>query len=249
MNYKVEGVTPYNKEDDKQEQVIQLFDTLAPSYDRLNGLLALGIDNYWRRDSMKELRKYSPKTILDIATGTGDFALLANEILQPEKIIAADISEGMMKVGAEKVLQRGLQDIISFEVQDSAQINHADETFDAVTISFGVRNFKNIDQSFQEIHRVLKPGGVFLFIELTTPEKKPIKKMYDAYSKYVMPIMSRIMEADQQAQDYLSESIEAFPQGREMMLILQKNGFVNIRLRRFTLGAATVYIAERASNT
>ena len=151
MNYEVEGVTPYNKEDKKQEQIIQLFDSLAPGYDKLNGLLSLGVNSYWRKDSMKELKKYNPKTVIDIATGTGDFALLAYKVLQPEKVVASDISEGMMEVGKKKVAEAGLEDIISFEVQDSAQISYDDNTFDAATISFGVRNFEDIDKSFQEI--------------------------------------------------------------------------------------------------
>lgn len=245
MNYEVEGVTPYNKEDKKQEQIIQLFDSLAPGYDKLNGLLSLGVNSYWRKDSMKELKKYNPKTVIDIATGTGDFALLAYKVLQPEKVVASDISEGMMEVGKKKVAEAGLEDIISFEVQDSAQISYDDNTFDAATISFGVRNFEDIDKSFREILRILKPGGVFLFVELTTPEQNPMKKLYATYTKYVMPRLANVLKTEQQAYDYLPESIAAFPQGKEMMLILKKNGFINIRLRRFTLGVATVYIAEK----
>lgn len=248
MAYKVEKVNPYNPDQPKKEQVIRMFDSIASNYDKLNGTLSLGIDDYWRRDALKELRKYSHNHILDIATGTGDFAILAQKILQPEKITAVDISKGMMHVGKEKVKVKGLEDIISFEVQDCANLTFADNSFDAATIAFGVRNFEDIDKSFQEVLRVLKPGGVFLFIELTTPQETPMKQLYSTYTRYVMPVLSGIFATEQRAYNYLPESIAAFPQGREMMLILKKNGFTNIRLRRYTLGITTLYLAEKPFN-
>ena len=245
MAYKVEKVNPYNPDQPKKEQVKRMFDSIAPKYDTLNGTLSLGIDNYWRSDALKELRKYPHKQLLDIATGTGDFAILAQKILQPEKITAVDISEGMMNVGKEKVKAKGLEDIITFEVQDCANLTFADNSFDAVTIAFGVRNFEEIDKSFQEILRVLKAGGLLLFIELTTPRETPMKQLYATYTQYVMPLLSGIFSTEQRAYNYLPESIAAFPQGREMMLILKKNGFTNIRLRRYTLGIVTLYMAEK----
>jgi ubiquinone/menaquinone biosynthesis methyltransferases len=245
MSYKVEKVNPYNPEQSKKEQVVHMFNEIAPRYDALNGLLSLGIDDYWRTEALKTLTRYQPRHILDIATGTGDFAILAEKILQPEKITAVDISEGMMEVGRKKVRAREIHDIVSFEFQDCAAMTFPDNMFDAATVAFGVRNFEEIDKSFQEVLRVLKPGGVFLFIELTTPEKRPMKQLYATYTKYVMPVLSSMMATEQRAYKYLPESIAAFPQGREMMLILRKNGFRNIRLRRFTLGITTVYIAEK----
>lgn len=245
MSYKVEKVNPYNSDQPKNEQVISMFNKIAYNYDKLNGTLSLGIDNYWRRDALKELRRYHPRHILDIATGTGDFAILAQRILHPEKITAVDISDGMMEVGRKKVKARGLENIIAFENQDCAAMTFPDNSFDAATASFGVRNFENIDQSFQEVHRVLKPGGVFLFIELTTPGKTPMKELYAIYTKYVMPFLSGLFTTEQRAYKYLPESIAAVPQGREMMLILKRNGFTNIRLRRYTLGITTLYIAEK----
>ncbi|NLY23995.1 MAG: bifunctional demethylmenaquinone methyltransferase/2-methoxy-6-polyprenyl-1,4-benzoquinol methylase UbiE [Bacteroidales bacterium] len=245
MSYKVEKVNPYNADQRKNEQVVRMFNDIAPSYDRLNGTLSLGIDGYWRSDSLKELRKYKPRHMLDIATGTGDFAILAQKILQPETITAVDISEGMMEVGRKKVARKGIADIIRFEYQDCAEMSFADNSFDAATVSFGVRNFEDIDKSFQEVLRVLKPGGVFLFIELTTPDKSPVKELYGTYTKHVMPFLSGLFDTEQRAYQYLPESIAAFPQGREMMLILKKNGFRNIRLRRYTLGITTLYIAEK----
>ncbi len=150
-----------------------------------------------------------------------------------------------MEIGRQKVAARGLSHIITFEQQDSAALTFADELFDAVTISFGVRNFEDIDQSFREVLRVLRPGGIFLFLELTTPEKNPMKGLYNGYTKYVMPRLSDLLHTERKAYEYLPESIAAFPQGREMMLILKKNGFRNIRLRRYTLGVTTLYMAEK----
>ncbi len=249
MSYKVEQVRPYETDKSKKEQVETMFNEIAPNYDRLNGLLSLGVDEYWRRESIKALKPYKPEYILDIATGTGDFAILAQKILQPKRIIGVDISEGMMDVGREKVKRKGLEHIITFDKQDSSALTFPDETFDAVTASFGVRNFENIDASFTEVFRVLKPGGVFLFIELTTPETAPMKNLYSLYTKYIMPVLSDTMATEQRAYEYLPESIAAFPQGKEMMLILKKNGFTNIRLRRFTLGIVTLYMAEAPSNS
>ncbi|WP_294083545.1 bifunctional demethylmenaquinone methyltransferase/2-methoxy-6-polyprenyl-1,4-benzoquinol methylase UbiE [Proteiniphilum sp. UBA5384] len=248
MTYKVEKVNPYNSNQPKKEQVTRMFDSIAPNYDRLNGTLSLGIDDYWRRDALKELRKYPHRHILDIATGTGDFAILAQKILLPQKITAVDISEGMMQVGKEKVKAKGLGQTISFEVQDCANLSFSDNSFDAATIAFGVRNFEDIDKSFREVFRVLKPGGLFLFIELTTPQDTPMKQLYATYTKYVMPVLSGMFATEQRAYHYLPESIAAFPQGREMMLILKKNGFTNIRLRRYTLGITTLYMAEKPFN-
>ncbi|HHV86938.1 MAG TPA: bifunctional demethylmenaquinone methyltransferase/2-methoxy-6-polyprenyl-1,4-benzoquinol methylase UbiE [Petrimonas sp.] len=245
MTYNVEKVRPYETDAPKKEQVEAMFNEIAPNYDRLNGLLSLGIDDYWRKESIKALKPYRPEYILDIATGTGDFAILAQKILQPKRIIGIDISEGMMAVGRKKVKRKGLERIITFERQDSSALSFPDKTFDAVTAAFGIRNFENIDKSFGEVLRVLKPGGMFLFIELTTPEATPMKELYSFYTKYVMPVLSNTMATEQRAYEYLPESIAAFPQGREMMLIMKKNGFRNIRLRRFTLGITTLYMAEK----
>lgn len=245
MSYKVEQVNPYNGEQRKSEQVKKMFNEIAPKYDKLNGALSLGIDDYWRSDAIRELRRYQPRHILDIATGTGDFALLAEKILHPEKIYAVDISEGMMSVGNKKVAAKGLEHVITFEQQDCATLTFADESFDAVTIAFGVRNFEDIDKSFSQVLRVLRPGGIFLFLELTTPEQNAMRSLYNSYTKHVMPFLSGIFHTERKAYEYLPESIAAFPQGREMMLILKKNGFRNIRLRRYTMGVATLYMAEK----
>lgn len=245
MSYKIEKIHPYDDEHSKKEQITEMFDHIAPKYDKLNGALSLGIDNYWRREAINALKKYNPEYILDIATGTGDFAVFAQKILRPKRIVGIDISEGMMDVGRRKVRQKGLERIITFDKQDCSALSFPDNSFDAATVAFGVRNFEDIDKSFQEVHRVLKPGGTFLFIELTTPETTPMRQLYISYTKHVMPLIANILHTEKKAYEYLPESIAAFPQGREMMLILKKNGFTNIRLRRFTLGTCTLYMAEK----
>jgi demethylmenaquinone methyltransferase/2-methoxy-6-polyprenyl-1,4-benzoquinol methylase len=245
MNYKVESVNPYDSDRPKKEQITEMFDNIATKYDKLNGVLSLGIDGYWRREALGVLKKYPHNQILDIATGTGDFAILAHKILNPESITAIDISEGMMAVGEEKIRKMGLENVITFDCQDCANLTFNDNSFEAVTCSFGVRNFEDIDKSFQEVFRVLKPGGVFMFVELTRPNNSPIKELYNTYTDHVMPFLSNLFATEQKAYNYLPSSIEAFPQGREMMLILKKNGFKRIRLRRLTLGITTMYIAEK----
>lgn len=245
MKYKVETVNPYDSERSKKDQVTEMFDDIASIYDKLNGVLSLGIDGYWRREALCVLKKHPHNHILDVATGTGDFAILAHKVLRPNKIDAIDVSEGMMAVGKEKVIEKGLENVISFDRQDAADLTFGDNSFDAVISSFGVRNFEDIDKSFQEVYRVLKPNGVFLFIELTTPVKSPIKELYNTYTEYVMPCLSDLLSTEKNAYNYLPNSIEAFPQGREMMLILKSNGFQRIRLRRLTMGITTLYIAEK----
>lgn len=245
MSYQVEKVRPYHSGTSKTEEVNRMFDRIAPGYDKLNGALSLGIDAYWRKEALKILKKYPHRHILDIATGTGDFALLAARMLHPKSIVAIDISEGMMQVGREKVRANGYEKVIRFERQDCAALNFPDNSFDAVTAAFGVRNFEAIDRSFREVLRVLKPGGLFLFLELTTPEKTPFKQLYSLYSRFVMPVISDRLATEKRAYHYLPESIAAFPQGREMMLILKKNGFTRIRLRRLTTGITTLYMAEK----
>ena len=245
MAYDVEKLNPYYSSLSKTEQVSHMFDDIAPSYDKLNGLLSLGIDKYWRRAAIEELREDAPKTILDIATGTGYFAFLSLDLLQPERIVGIDISEGMLKVAEEKAKERDVTDLITFEIQDSTAMSFPDNTFDAATVAFGVRNFENIDKGFSEILRVLKPGGKFIFLELSHPEKVPFKNLYDFYEKKVIPTIGGLISNNKEAYEYLPKSIRAFPQGRDMMMILKKNGFVNIRMRQLTLGVCSLYIAEK----
>ncbi len=250
MKYKVEKVKPYSKSDSKNHhsknhQMMNLFNSIAPSYDCLCDTLSLGFNSYWQRDALKWVKHYPHDRILDIATGTGSFAIAAQKVLKPSEIIAADISWEMMKIGQQKVMNKGLSDKITFEQQDCAKLTYGDNCFDVVTTSYGIRNYADIDKSFQEILRVLKPGGVFLAVELTNPETAPMRQLHSVYCKLILPKLSNLICKDRYANKYLPESVAVFPQGRELMLMLKKNGFVRIRLRRYMLGVATVYMAEK----
>lgn len=242
--YKQESVTPYG-EGSKQEQIRRMFDKIAPSYDRLNHALSLGIDRRWRRTAVDALGKHKPQQILDIATGTGDFALLLAKRLKPQHIVGADISEGMMAVGREKVKEEGLQNVISFQHEDCMQLSFPDGSFDAVTSSYGVRNFQNLDKGLQEMQRVLRPGGHLLIVELTPPPRFPMKQLFWLYAHVVMPLLGRLISHDDSAYTYLPASMEAFPQPEQLEGILRKAGFAEVQWRRFTFGISTMYLATK----
>lgn len=242
--YKQESVTPYG-EGSKQEQIRRMFDKIAPSYDRLNHALSLGIDRRWRRTAVDALGIHQPQQILDIATGTGDFALLLAKRIKPQHIVGADISEGMMAVGREKVKEEGLQNVISFQYEDCMQLSFSEGSFDAVTSSYGVRNFQNLDKGLQEMQRVLRPGGHLLIVELTPPPSFPMKQLFWLYAHVVMPLLGRLISHDDSAYTYLPASMEAFPQPEQMEGILRKAGFTEVQWRRFTFGISTMYLATK----
>ena len=246
MSYKSEKIIPYTTEEPKRVQVEHMFDGIASRYDSLNSWLSLGMDMGWRKTALRKLKGLPTNNLLDIATGTGDFAILANDILKPSKITGIDISDGMMDVGRVKVKKAGLENLISFEYQDCADMTFADASFDAAIASFGVRNFADIDTSFEEVVRVLNPGGVFMFLELTTPKYQPIKFFYNVYSNSFIPFITRLLSKDKRAYDYLPESIKAFPQGAEMVAILKKSGFETVQSWSLTLGVCTIYLAKKA---
>ena len=222
-----------------------MFDKIAPSYDRLNHALSLGIDRRWRRTAVDALGIHQPQQILDIATGTGDFALLLAKRIKPQHIVGADISEGMMAVGREKVKEEGLQNVISFQYEDCMQLSFPDGSFDAVTSSYGVRNFQNLDKGLQEMQRVLRPGGHLLIVELTPPPSFPMKQLFWLYAHVVMPLLGRLISHDDSAYTYLPASMEAFPQPELMEGILRKAGFTEVQWRRFTFGISTMYLATK----
>ena len=221
----------------------QMFDHIAHSYDLLNHALSLGIDKGWRRKAIDALKVHHPHRILDIATGTGDFAILSAKRIKPQQIIGADISEGMMAVGREKVQKKGLQDTISFQREDCMHLSFPDESFDAVTSAYGVRNFQDLDAGLNEIFRVLKKGGHLLIVELCTPPHFPMKQLFWLYAHVVMPFIGKIISHDSSAYTYLPSSMEAFPQGEVMEGILRKAGFQEIKWKRFTFGLCTMYLA------
>lgn len=245
MDYPQEYIKPYGEKDTKAVQVERMFNRIAPTYDQLNHTLSMGIDRSWRRKAIHTLRPYHPQQILDIATGTGDFAILACRELQPQSLIGADISEGMMEVGREKVQQAGLTDKISFVREDCTALSFADATFDAVTVAFGVRNFEHTDIALGEMCRVLHPNGHLVILELSTPDYFPMKQLFILYSKAVMPLIGKLLSKDTSAYTYLPESIRAFPQGEVMQQAILNAGFNRVRFQRLTFGICTLYVATK----
>ena len=244
MSYGQEVIKPYG-EGEKAKQVEEMFDNIAPSYDKLNHRLSWNIDKGWRRKAIRQLAPLKPQTLLDIATGTGDFAILAAEMLHPQKLVGADISEGMMEIGRKKVREKGLQDIISFAKEDCLHLSYQDETFDAVTAAFGIRNFADLDSGLREMQRVLRKGGQLSIVELTSPVSFPMKQLFHVYSHTVLPVYGRLISKDTSAYSYLTKTIEAFPQGEQMVEILHKAGFSEASFKRLTCGICTMYFARK----
>ena len=243
--YKQEEIKPYGKEGEKGKLVEEMFDNIAPTYDTLNHRLSWDIDKGWRKKAIHQLLPFQPKTILDIATGTGDFAILSAKELLPQRMIGIDISEGMMKIGQKKVEAEGLQHIVSFKKDDCTHLSFDDNSFDAVTAAFGIRNFQNLDQGLSEMYRVLKPNGHLSIVELTTPVSFPMKQLFKLYSHTILPVYGKLISKDTSAYSYLTKTIEAFPQGEVMLDILRKAGFKNASFKRLTFGICTMYFATK----
>ncbi|MBQ4162039.1 MAG: bifunctional demethylmenaquinone methyltransferase/2-methoxy-6-polyprenyl-1,4-benzoquinol methylase UbiE [Parabacteroides sp.] len=243
--YGSEQVLPYNKEEQKTTQVKRMFDSIAGMYDTLNHTLSFGIDKIWRKKGIAFLRPFAPKSILDIATGTGDLAISMCKTLKATRIIGADISEGMMEVGRKKVTEAGLSECISFEYQDCTALTYADDSFDAVTAAFGVRNFEDIEQGIREMYRVLKPNGHLMILELSTPEHFPMKQLYSIYSKVVIPNIGRLLSKEHAAYSYLPASIKVVPQGKVMADLLSHVGFKEAQARTFTFGICSLYTGTK----
>lgn len=242
--YEQEKINPYG-EGEKGKQVEEMFDNIASTYDTLNHRLSWDIDKYWRRKAIGLLRPHSPQSVLDIATGTGDFAIQAARMLNPRQLVGVDISEGMMQVGREKVAGMGLDGVIRFQREDCLALSFADNTFDAVTAAFGIRNFQNLEQGLREMCRVLRKGGHLCVIELTTPVRFPMRQLFYVYAHTVLPIYGRLISKDASAYSYLTHTIEAFPQGEVMVDILRSVGFAEATFRRMTFGICTLYFATK----
>lgn len=243
--YKQEEIKPYGKEGEKGKLVEEMFDNIAPTYDTLNHRLSWDIDKGWRKKAIRQLLPFQPKTILDIATGTGDFAILSAKELRPQRMIGIDISEGMMKIGQKKVEAEGLQHIVSFKKDDCTHLSFDDNSFDAVTAAFGIRNFQNLDQGLSEMYRVLRPNGHLSIVELTTPVSFSMKQLFKLYSHTMLPVYGKLISKDTSAYSYLTKTIEAFPQGEVMLDILRKAGFKNASFKRLTFGICTMYFATK----
>ena len=238
-------VTPYkNSELGKKDQVEQMFDKVSKNYDFLNRVLTFGIDISWRKKVVKVIAKNNPKQILDIATGTGDFAIMLAK-LNPEKVIGLDISQGMLDMGIEKIKNKKLDGLIDMIQGDSENMPFEDNSFDAITVGFGVRNFENLDKGLQEIKRVLKPNGVLTILETSQPEKFPMKQLFKFYSKFIIPTVGNLFSKDKNAYSYLPESAAAFPYGENFNNILLKNGFNSATNRSLTFGIAAMYTAKK----
>ncbi len=240
-----EKVTPYKDSTlGKKEQVTQMFDTISGNYDNLNRVISFGIDIKWRKKVLKIVSDKKPKVILDIATGTGDLAILMAQT-NAEKIIGLDISAGMLEVGKKKVEEKNLANVIELVLGDSENMPFEDNYFDAITVGFGVRNFENLEKGFAEILRVLKPNGVFVILETSVPDKFPYKQGYNFYSKNILPLIGKLFSKDNDAYGYLSESAAAFPYGEALNNILRKTGFIDVVAMPQTFGVATIYSASK----
>ena len=240
-----EKITPYKDSSlGKKEQVAQMFDNISGNYDNLNRVISFGIDIKWRKKVLKIVSDTNPKIILDIATGTGDLAILMAQT-KADKIIGLDISAGMLEVGKKKVADKNLSTTIDLVLGDSENIPFEDNHFDAITVGFGVRNFENLEKGFSEILRVLKPGGVFVILETSVPDKTPYKQGYRFYSKNILPIIGKLFSKDNSAYGYLSESAAAFPYGEALNNILRKIGFIDVVAMPQSFGVATIYSASK----
>ena len=239
------AVVPYKEEKkSKKEQVAHMFDNISGKYDFLNHFLSLGIDIRWRKKAIKFLKNDHPKQILDVATGTGDFAIETLK-LNPEKVVGVDISEGMLAVGREKIKKRGLENKIELLSGDSENLPFKDNTFDAVTVAFGVRNFENLELGLAEINRVLKPNGKLVVLEFSKPTKFPFKQLYNFYFKFILPKIGNTISKDRAAYTYLPESVQAFPDGPTFLGILKKTGFNNTVCKNLTFGISAIYIGQK----
>lgn len=234
-------VKPYNEEElSKKEQVARMFDNISPKYDLLNHLLSFGIDIQWRKKAIKLLKATQPKTILDVATGTADFAIQSLS-LKPDKVSGVDISEGMLLIGKEKIKKKKLDHIITLEKGDSENLRFEDNNFDAVIVAFGVRNFENLEIGLANMFRVLKKDGKVIILEFSKPTSFPFKQMYNFYFKSILPIIGNVISKDDSAYTYLPESVLAFPQGSKFLEILNKTGFKTTECIPLTFGICSIY--------
>ena len=240
----VEKITPYNNEERKAQQVEQMFDSIAPAYDFMNRAMTLGIDRWWRRVAVKMVGKSHPRRILDVATGTGDFAIGLYNKIHPQLVVGIDLSQGMLDVARKKIAKRGLGDAITVQQGDCLEMPFENGEFDAVTVAFGVRNFEHLLQGYQQMHRVLKRGGVLCVIELSTPRNRVVRWFYDLYTLHIIPWFGALKSHDKSAYRYLPLSIAAVPQGDDMLAIMREAGFKDCKVKRMTFGTCSIYLAN-----
>ncbi|MDH5396890.1 MAG: bifunctional demethylmenaquinone methyltransferase/2-methoxy-6-polyprenyl-1,4-benzoquinol methylase UbiE [Cyclobacteriaceae bacterium] len=238
-------VLPYkNDKAAKKDQVAKMFDNISGKYDFLNHFLSLGIDILWRKKAIRLLRADKPKLILDVATGTGDFALEALR-LKPDRVTGVDISEGMLAVGRKKIEKKGLTDLVELKKGDSENLPFDDNTFHAAIVAFGVRNFEDLAKGLGDMHRVLKPGGKIVVLEFSKPSKFPFKQFYNFYFKFILPKIGNSISRDQTAYTYLPESVNAFPHGEDFLTILKNTGFKETQCIPLTFGISSIYTGRK----
>jgi len=228
----------------KKQQVEEMFDHIAPNYDFLNHFLSMGVDRLWRRKAVNIVRKYGPLQILDVATGTGDFAIETAKAI-PGEIVGLDLSEQMLRVGEGKIRRLRLDHQVRLQKGDSEEMPFPDNSFDAITVAFGVRNFENLEKGLQESHRVLRPGGVAVILEFSKPRRFPFKQLYRFYFFRILPFIGGLVSKNSRAYTYLPESVMAFPDGQDFLALLAQAGFSRLRQRRLTMGIATIYEAVK----
>jgi demethylmenaquinone methyltransferase / 2-methoxy-6-polyprenyl-1,4-benzoquinol methylase len=246
MAFEHDSITPYkNDTGSKKEQVAKMFDQIAFRYDFLNRFLSAGIDVGWRKKAIRQLKELQPKTVLDVATGTADVALLTYQLLKPAKIIGIDISEGMLDLGRKKIAAKQLDHVIELQTGDSEAINFSDASFDAITVAFGVRNFANLQKGLGEMKRVLKPGGKAVILEFSKPKMAGIRILYNLYTRIVAPQAGRMIAKNKDAYQYLNDSIEAFPEGNAFLKIMESVGFNNVHLKKLSFGICTIYCGSK----
>lgn len=238
-------VKPYNQEEEKTAQLARMFNTISDKYDKFNDIMSWGMARVWRKQSLLALKKYNPKLILDIAAGTADMCIKSYRYLNPDHVTGVDISDKMLEMGRIKIADASLSDKIDLQVQDCSTLTFENESFDAATIAFGIRNFEKLNESLAQIYRVLKPGGHLLILEMNEPQKGLILKGYQLYTKIFVRMTAKYLSSDKIAYDYLTASMHAFPNGERLIGILTSNGFKMNIYRKFTFGVCSMYLAEK----
>lgn len=230
---------------DKKQQVAEMFDSIAFRYDFLNRFLSVGIDKGWRKKAINQLKELNPKKVLDVATGTADVAIMTYRLLHPDKIIGIDISEGMLNLGKQKIEKLALQQQIELCKGDSEKIDFPDQSFDAITVAFGVRNFGNLEKGLSEMLRVLQPGGKLVVLEFSKPKQPGFKSLYSLYMNFIAPVIGKLFSKNKTAYQYLNDSVQAFPEGETFLNIMNKTGFTHTYLKSLTLGICTIYCGSK----
>lgn len=243
MEVKAEKINPYDNERSKTQQVKEMFDSIAPAYDFMNRMMTFGIDKLWRARAVKMLRRHSPRLILDVATGTGDLALLLHRKLNPHQLTGIDLSPNMIARAQAKAVDAGIAHKVNFMTGDCLALPFGAETFDCITVAYGVRNFEHLDAGYREMYRVLQPGAVLCVIELSTPTSPIVKPLYNFYTRRIIPTIGRLVSHDMRAYSYLPESIAAVPQGNAMLELLREAGFSQCTFTPLTFGTCTIYMA------